>query len=107
MNDNLKLIPEVFFDFLAYFLPGSFFILSISYLKTEIIEPLISNLTIISEILIFVLCGYICGHILTTLSTILCLALPLVEKLNMATLGSNAAIAFVVSAEEIAISASS
>ena len=68
MKENLKLIPEVFFDFLAYLLPGSFLLTLFLSNENLAISQMLKNINNVKEALIIVFGGYYCGHILTTLS---------------------------------------
>ncbi len=78
MKENLKLIPEVFFDFLSYCLPGSFFIVILLLNSDSTIFGLLKDSSQIKEGFVIVFGGYLCGHLLTTLSSII-----LVKPLNL------------------------
>jgi len=71
MKENLKLIPEVFFDFISYFLPGSFFMIFFLIDKNSIMSLLFKDIGLIKEGFVILFGGYLCGHFLTTLSSIL------------------------------------
>ena len=70
MKESIKLIPEVFFDFFSYFLPGIFLWLPLTYVLIN--KGIFSFIAIsnFEKILIILLGSYICGHMLTTLSNL-------------------------------------
>lgn len=71
MKENLKLIPEVFFDFFAYFIPGCFLLIFLLLDKNPATHRIFKDIGNFREILLIVFGGYIFGHILTTLSTLI------------------------------------
>ena len=76
MKESLKIIPEAFFDIIAYLIPGCFFIVFIlldsNFLTCQIIE----HNNPFYQMLIIVFAGYIAGHIITSISQLI-LVMPI------------------------------
>ena len=68
MKENVKLIPEVFFDIISYLFPGGFFVL---FLISNSSFPILEIFKVnngIKDVFIIIIGGYFCGHLLTTVS---------------------------------------
>lgn len=71
MKNSIKLIPEAFFDIIAYFLPGCFLLILLLLGETFSFHQIPKDVNNFKEILFVLTAGYICGHILTALSTLI------------------------------------